>query len=115
MALRGDAALAYAEALAAKVPVSAWQADAGLSGVLVDGLLGTGLSGAVRAPYAEVIEQINRSGLPVLALDLPSGLCADTGAELGIAVRAELTVSFIGLKIGLFTGAGVDLVGTLGI
>lgn len=113
MALRSDAALAYAEALAAKVPVSAWQADAGLSGVLVDGLLGTGLSGAVRAPYAEVIEQINCSGLPVLALDLPSGLCADTGAELGIAVRAELTVSFIGLKIGLFTGAGVDLVGTL--
>jgi ADP-dependent NAD(P)H-hydrate dehydratase / NAD(P)H-hydrate epimerase len=111
--LRGDAALAYAEALAGKVAIRPWQVGAPLSGVLVDGLLGTGLSGAVREPYGQVIEQINRSGLPVLALDLPSGLCADTGAELGVAVRAELTVSFIGLKLGLFTGAGPDLVGTV--
>ncbi len=84
-----------------------------LFGVLVDGLLGTGLKGPVREPLAQLIKQINASGLPVLALDLPSGLCADTGCELGVAVRAELTVSFIGLKLGLFTGAGPDLVGTL--
>ncbi len=111
--LRGDAALACAEAVAAHVPMAAWQANTALFGVLVDGLLGTGLSGAVRAPYVQVIEQINASGLPVLALDLPSGLCADTGAELGVAVRAELTVSFIGLKVGLFTGDAPDLVGRL--
>ena len=112
-ALRGDAALAYAEALAALVSIRPWQAGAPLSGVLVDGLLGTGVKGRVRESYAQLIEQINASGLPVLALDLPSGLCADTGCELGVAVRAELTVSFIGLKLGLFTGVGPDLVGTL--
>jgi hydroxyethylthiazole kinase-like uncharacterized protein yjeF len=111
--LSGDAALAYAEALAAQVSIGPWQASAQLFGVLVDGLLGTGLSGAVREPYAQAIEQINSSGLPVLALDLPSGLCADTGCELGVAVRAELTVSFIGLKLGLFTGAAPGLVGAL--
>jgi hydroxyethylthiazole kinase-like uncharacterized protein yjeF len=111
--LRGDAALACAEAVAAHVPMAAWQASTALFGVLVDGLLGTGLSDAVRAPYMQVIEQINASGLPVLALDLPSGLCADTGAELGVAVRAELTVSFIGLKVGLFTGDAPDLIGRL--
>ncbi|MBX9914201.1 MAG: NAD(P)H-hydrate dehydratase [Pseudomonadaceae bacterium] len=113
VSLRGDAALAYAEAQAAQVSINPWQAHSPLHGVLVDGLLGTGLSGAVREPYVQVIEQINASGLPVLALDLPSGLCADTGCELGVAVRAELTVSFIGLKIGLFSGAAPGLVGTL--
>ena len=112
-ALSGDAALAYAEAQAAQVPIRPWQAGAPLSGVLVDGLLGTGAKGPVREPLAQLIKQMNASGLPVLALDLPSGLCADTGCELGVAVRAELTVSFIGLKLGLFTGAGPDLVGTL--
>jgi hydroxyethylthiazole kinase-like uncharacterized protein yjeF len=111
--LSGAAALAYAEAQAAQVPMGPWQASAPLAGVLVDGLLGTGVKGQVREPYAQVITQINASGLPVLALDLPSGLCADTGCELGMAVRAELTVSFIGLKLGLFTGAGPDLVGEL--
>ncbi|MDO9215750.1 MAG: NAD(P)H-hydrate dehydratase [Lacisediminimonas sp.] len=112
-ALSGDAALAYAEAQAAQVSIRPWQAGTPLSGVLVDGLLGTGAKGTVREPLAQLIKQINASGLPVLALDLPSGLCADTGCELGVAVRAELTVSFIGLKLGLFTGAGPDLVGTL--
>jgi ADP-dependent NAD(P)H-hydrate dehydratase / NAD(P)H-hydrate epimerase len=111
--LRGAAALAFAEAQAEHVIITPWQAGSAFFGVLVDGLLGTGLSGAVRAPYAEVIRLINASGLPVLALDVPSGLCADTGCELGVAVRATLTVSFIGLKVGLFTGAAADLVGTL--
>ncbi|MDP3847139.1 MAG: NAD(P)H-hydrate dehydratase [Pseudomonas sp.] len=112
-ALTGDAALAYAEAHAAQVSIRPWQAGTPLSGVLVDGLLGTGVKGSVREPLAQVIKQINASGLPVLALDLPSGLCVDTGCELGVAVRAELTVSFIGLKLGLFTGGGPDLVGSL--
>jgi hydroxyethylthiazole kinase-like uncharacterized protein yjeF len=111
--LRGAAALAYAEAQVERVVIMPWQAGTALFGVLVDGLLGTGLNGAVREPYARVIQLINASGLPVLALDVPSGLCADTGAELGVAVRAALTVSFIGLKLGLFTGDAADLVGTL--
>lgn len=112
-ALRETAAEAYAEALAAGVAVQPWHIDAPLCGVLVDALLGTGLTGAVREPFAAAIGQINASNLPVLALDLPSGLCADTGAELGVAVQAELTVTFIALKLGLMTGVGPDRVGVL--
>ncbi|MGY4535470.1 hydroxyethylthiazole kinase-like uncharacterized protein yjeF [Pseudomonas sp. TE3786] len=111
--LVGDAATAHAEAKAAGVVVQPWRDDAELTGVLVDGLLGTGLKGDVREPYAQVIEQINASGLPVLALDLPSGLCADTGTALGVAVRADLTMTFIALKVGLFTGEAPALVGEL--
>ncbi|HEY7883971.1 MAG TPA: NAD(P)H-hydrate dehydratase [Cellvibrionaceae bacterium] len=81
------------------------------SGVIVDGLLGTGISGEVRPEYRRVIEQINASGLPVLALDLPSGLNADTGAELGLAINATVTVTFIGQKRGLYTGRGPALAG----
>ncbi len=111
--LGGDAASAYAEARAAGVSVLPWCDALPLSGVVVDALLGTGLSGEVRAPYREAIEAINRAGQPVLAVDLPSGLCADSGAAQGCAVRADLTVTFIGLKLGLFTGAAVDQVGEL--
>jgi NAD(P)H-hydrate epimerase len=56
---------------------------------------------------------MNESTLPILAVDLPSGVCADTGRLLGHAVRADLTVSFIGLKVGLLTGEGPDRVGEL--
>lgn len=83
------------------------------TGVIVDALLGTGIRGEVRPEYARAIEQINASGLPVLAVDLPSGLDADTGAELGAAVRASVTATFIGLKRGLLTGRGPALCGEL--
>lgn len=112
-ALQGDAAKALADAQACGVSIEAWHAAAALQGVLVDALLGTGISGAVREPYAGAITTINASGLPVLAIDLPSGLCADTGQVLGQAVRADLSVTFIGLKLGLFTADGPDRVGTL--
>ncbi|MCX7080852.1 MAG: NAD(P)H-hydrate dehydratase [Pseudomonas sp.] len=111
--LQGDAALAHAEALAAGVSVQAWTAQATLSGVVLDALLGTGLAGEVREPYASIITAINASGLPVAAVDIPSGLCADTGQVLGVAVRADLTVTFIGLKLGLFTAQAPDCVGEL--
>lgn len=112
-ALRGDAALARDEARAAGVPVLPWSEGAALNGVLVDALLGTGLGGAVREPYAQAIRLINASALPVLAVDIPSGLQADSGAVLGVAVRAELTVTFIALKLGLLTGEGPELCGDL--
>jgi NAD(P)H-hydrate epimerase len=111
--LVGDAALALAEAKAESVPIKPWVADAEINGIVVDALLGTGLSGDVRGPYVEAIESINASGLPVIAVDIPSGLCADTGQVLGVAVKADLSVTYIGLKIGLFTGRAADLVGTL--
>jgi hydroxyethylthiazole kinase-like uncharacterized protein yjeF len=111
--LQGDAAQAFAEAKEAGVTPVPWSADAKLHGVLVDALLGTGITGEVREPYVSAISAMNESALPILAVDLPSGLCADTGRVLGQAVRADLTVSFIGLKVGLFTGEGPDRVGAL--
>lgn len=111
--LRDAAAQAYAEACAQGLQVQPWHAEAVLDGLLVDAMLGTGLAGELREPYASAVARINASGLPCLALDIPSGLCADTGRLWGAAVRADLTVTFIALKLGLFTGAGPDQVGEL--
>ena len=81
--------------------------------VVVDGLLGTGLDREVRGGIATAIERINRCGTPTLALDIPSGVHADTGAVLGVAIRATVTTTFIGAKRGLYTGAAVDCVGAV--
>ncbi|TVP54441.1 MAG: NAD(P)H-hydrate epimerase, partial [Halomonadaceae bacterium] len=72
--------------------------------LVVDSLLGIGLSGEVREPYRWLIAQVNQSDCPVLAIDGPSGLCAETGQALGAAMVADLTVSFIGRKAGFYTG-----------
>lgn len=111
--LAGDAATAHRAALAAGVAVEAWSAGGELHGVLVDGLLGTGFQGELRPAYADAVEAINASRLPVLALDIPTGLHADNGLVAGAAVRADLTVTFIGLKLGLFTGEAANWVGEL--
>jgi hydroxyethylthiazole kinase-like uncharacterized protein yjeF len=79
--------------------------------VIVDALLGTGLDRPVQDQWAEAIQLINASGKPVLALDIPSGLNADSGAIMGTAVQATLTVTFIGKKAGLFTGQGPTCAG----
>ena len=82
-------------------------------GLIIDGLFGIGLQRELRGVYAELVEQINRSGAPVLALDIPTGLHADSGRILGCAVRAQHTVTFIALKPGLLTLDGPDLCGEL--
>ena len=77
--------------------------------VVVDALLGTGLAGSVRPGQARAIAWMNASARPVLALDIPSGLCSDTGNPLGSAVRATRTISFIGRNLWLSTKyKGVD-------
>ena len=81
------------------------------SDVIVDALLGTGLVGIVQPQFCAAIKAINASKIPVIAVDLPSGIDADTGQILGAAIRAELTVSFIGHKIGLFVGEALDCTG----
>ncbi|MBU1027039.1 MAG: NAD(P)H-hydrate epimerase [Candidatus Margulisbacteria bacterium] len=68
--------------------------------LIIDALFGIGLKSNVRGPYAEVIERINKSKKPVLAVDVPSGLNADTGRVLGVAVKAKNTVSFVASKKG---------------
>jgi hydroxyethylthiazole kinase-like uncharacterized protein yjeF len=118
-ALRGEASQAAAEALAAGVPADAFAGSAtgtlSRAEVIVDALLGIGLSAPVRAPLVAAIEAINAAGRPVLALDVPSGLCADSGRVQGVAVRADATVSFIALKAGLLLGAGPDHAGALSV
>ncbi len=87
--------------------------EAPAEGLIVDAMLGIGLQGAVRENYASAIEQINASGLPVFALDIPSGLQADTGAVAGAVVQAQLTLTYIGVKQGLLTGRGPAVCGEL--
>ena len=114
----GDASKITGDALQARqlaeqdgIALVDFHADLTLTGVIVDALLGTGIEGDVRGDSAQAIAAINRSGLAVLAIDIPSGLCSDTGRVLGEAVHAQHTVSFIGLKQGLLTGAGPGYTG----
>lgn len=83
--------------------------------VLVDALLGIGLSGRLRPEHRAAVRAINDSGLPILALDVPSGVQADSGRVQGEAVRAHLTVTFIGHKRGLWTGDAVDHSGRIAL
>ena len=94
-----------------------WHPDASLphADVYVDALYGTGLNRAPDSTVTALIERINASGIPVLALDVPSGLNADTGHCPGVAICAQLTVSFIAAKRGLYTAQAATKVGTLQI
>jgi len=81
--------------------------------VIVDAILGTGLKSDVRGAWAAAIESINHHKASVVALDIPSGLHADSGVVMGTAVKADFTISFIGLKQGLFTGRARDYCGEI--
>jgi hydroxyethylthiazole kinase-like uncharacterized protein yjeF len=110
----GDAARAAADWSAAGGSVAPW-APALLerADLVVDALLGTGLDREVGPPLYAVISAVNTAARPVVALDTPSGLHTDTGLALGIAVRASLTITFVGLKPGFFLGDGPNHVGRL--
>jgi NAD(P)H-hydrate epimerase len=82
---------------------------------LVDGLLGTGLSRPVMGPLYTVIETMNHSGKPILALDLPSGLDTDTGKPLGTAVRACATATFVAAKLGFGAPGATSFTGQIAI
>src|SRR5688572_16186686 len=119
--LSGDARRAHDEWLAVGGRAHPFAADA-LPGsdVIVDALLGTGFRSPVRAETLAVIRAINGARRPVLALDIPSGIDADSGAPGEEAVRADITLSFVGLKSGLYLGrgpehAGVVLLDDLGV
>lgn len=81
--------------------------------LVVDALLGTGIQDAPRESYAGAIESINRSGQPVIAVDVPSGVNSDTGATPGAAIRATHTVTFAYPKLGLYLFPGAECVGAL--
>lgn len=82
-------------------------------GLILDGLLGTGATGAPRQPYDTLIQQINTSHLPVVALDIPSGLDADSGHAAGAVITADLTVTLGLPKRGLLTAEGLARCGAL--
>ncbi|CAN0601346.1 unnamed protein product, partial [Ectocarpus sp. 12 AP-2014] len=104
--LSGDARRAWQKACGDSVEVkdlqtlSASERDQHFASasLIVDAMLGTGVAGVPREPFAEMIRRCQHSPAPVVAVDLPSGLNATTGAAPGDVVRADLTVTFIGLK-----------------
>lgn len=81
--------------------------------LIVDALLGVGLRGEVRGIYKEMIERINASGIPVISVDIPSGLDADTGKILGACVKARKTVTFIAEKRGMRREQGLRMCGKI--
>jgi NAD(P)H-hydrate epimerase len=112
--LGGDAAIAAQRWQAAGGECAEWpEVAVDACDLLVDALLGTGLDREPAGAYGAAVDAINAAGRPVVAVDIPSGLQADTGVCLGRAVRANLTVTFIGNKRGLFTADGPDYAGSV--
>lgn len=112
--LQGDARAAWQDWRALGHQSTAFTAELlSRADVVIDAMLGTGLQRDVVGIWADVIHQLNAAKKPVIAIDIPSGLCADTGRIAGVAVHAKATVSFIGLKKGLFTHHGVEHCGEL--
>ena len=111
--LKGDALIAYQMFRQAGGVVASFSDAASIDGIVIDALLGTGLNRSVNDRYAAAIDVINQATGPVVAVDVPSGLQADTGCVMGVAVKAQLTVTFIGLKPGLFTGEAREYCGEI--
>ena len=130
-ALRGDAALQWNILQKSTIRQVAWldefPGDAAMSHLgslvellgdadwIVDGLFGTGLSRPVEGMMRAVIETMNGSAKPIFALDVPSGLDADTGQPLGVAVRASATATFVAAKLGFAAPGAVDYTGRVTI
>ena len=112
--LSGDAARAYGDYRAAGGGYAVWAGtlDAGAAQI-VDGVFGSGLVRDVGGPFAAAVDAMNAHRSAVVSLDIPSGIHGDTGRTLGTAVRAELTVAFVGLKPGYFLADGIDHTGEL--
>lgn len=112
--LQGDALAALQRLHGVDVsPISYAEQDLADYDLIVDALLGIGLSGEVRSPFMLAINAINQCNTPVLAVDTPSGLDADTGMPCGLAVKADCTITFIGMKQGLLTGEAADYCGRI--
>ncbi|MEL7292593.1 MAG: NAD(P)H-hydrate dehydratase [Pseudomonadota bacterium] len=123
LAMHGQPEQLQGDALTAK---EAWLADGGkiqvvaeldwsqiCCDVVIDALCGIGLSGEVTAPLQAVIHQVNKLTAAVIAVDIPSGLCSNTGSVLGASIKAAHTITFIGVKQGLMTGQARAYTGQL--
>lgn len=120
--LTGDALTNFAILAKMGIPVTVWNEAEGFdeqwepirrSGAVIDALLGTGLKSEVKGLYRSVIEKINELDVPILAVDIPSGLDATTGRVLGAAIRATATATFAFLKIGHVIEQGPEFTGEL--
>jgi hydroxyethylthiazole kinase-like uncharacterized protein yjeF len=115
-ALKGDAALARDWALAAGLDIHTFcdadsLAEMQSCGIIVDALLGTGIRGPVRPDFQTCIDVLNAMQVPILSIDLPSGLNPDTGSTHGSVIRADHSISFIVRKRGLYTAQGTSCAG----
>lgn len=112
--LQGDAESAYMDFFASGGSLGLWEGKLdGEADLLIDALLGSGLSRDLDGDIAAAVDAINAHAAPVVALDMPTGLHGDSGKVLGRAVVAQLTVSFVGLKKGLLLGDGPAHTGVL--
>ena len=123
-AIKGDAAVNLKRLSSLKIPVIEVPDEAAFSksipgldqnGLLVDAILGTGLSANVRGFFKNVIDYMNQSPNPVFAVDIPSGLNSDTGQPCGTCIRAQATATFALPKIGHFSYPGAEYTGRLEI
>ncbi|MEM6484809.1 MAG: NAD(P)H-hydrate dehydratase [Pseudomonadota bacterium] len=109
-----DARAAYDKAMTAAVCISEF--DEALlqdAGVVVDAMLGTGVQGALRENFAQAVAAVTKLGRPTIALDVPTGVASDTGHVSGSAINADVTLSFITAKRGLYTAAAAAFTGDL--
>lgn len=122
--LQGDALTNYRILENMRTPICVWEEEGDFSsqwrwiresGVLIDAILGTGLQDEVRGTYRKIIESINHLEIPVLSVDIPSGLHAGTGKPMGAAVRARATATFGLPKLGLLLEPGPAYVGKLSV
>ncbi|MGJ8681891.1 NAD(P)H-hydrate dehydratase [Paraglaciecola sp.] len=112
--LSGDAGIAQQEWLALGGDIKNFAAiEFADFELVIDGILGTGVEGEVKENFQSLIKKVNKSGLPVLSLDVPSGMVANTGIPMPICVKADVTVTFIAPKLGLLTGEGKEYCGQI--
>ena len=112
--LSGDAAIAFADFEAQGGVAARWDGSIDKeSDLIVDAILGSGLERDVGGDFAEAVAAINRQPAAVVALDIPTGIHGDSGNVLGAAVAADLTMTFVGLKSGLFLGDAPNYCGAL--
>lgn len=83
------------------------------AGLVIDALLGTGINTYIRNEFAHIIDKVNEADVPVVSIDVPSGLDANSGQSMGRCVQADVTVTLVGIKPGLTTGAGKQSCGQL--
>ena len=91
-----------------RISIAAFKKKSLKDSVIVDALLGIGIKGNVRSNLSKLILEINKksTNIPVLSVDIPSGICSNTGINLGVHIQADVTATFVGRKRGCFTSTG---------